>query len=219
MIDALWDEETGVIRVARAEDGAVLWAHGWYGRDPRTRGAPGPTAPTAVREHAVLMPCEAFWLSVLAEPPLLCVRAAATGAVLDAAAQWAAYSALDGAFAAQLALYRACRAAGWAPRAGVAHGADLLLYRPGARHSHAPFAALLVRDGAAPLPAGVAHAARNVAGVAKQLLVCHVAPLPPPAAPWSRAALDAARVDMTLLARWDPDADRIPDPQQQQQQH
>ena len=143
MIDALWDEETGVIRVARAEDGAVLWAHGWYGRDPRTRGAPGATAPTAVREHAVLMPCEAFWLSVLAEPPLL------------------------------------------------------------------------VRDGAAPLPAGVAHAARNVAGVAKQLLVCHVAPLPPPAAPWSRAALDAARVDMTLLARWDPDADRIPDPQQQ----
>ena len=212
MIDALWDEATGVIRVARAEDGATLWAHGWYGRDPRTRGAPGRTVPTAPHEHAVLMPCEAFYLSVLLPAPVLCVRAAATRAVLDAAAQWAAYTALDPAFPAQLALYRDCRAAGWAPRAGVAHGVDLLLYRPGAHHSHAPFAAVLVRDAAAPLPAGVAHAARNVGNVAKQLLVCHVAALPPPHAPWSRAALDAARVEMTVLARWDPDADRDPTP-------
>lgn len=213
MIDAVWDEETGVIRVERAEDGAALWDLGWYGRDPRTRGAPSSSSSNgdASEERwtrTVLTPCEAFFLSVLAEEPVVRVHAAQTGAVLDAQAQWAAYGALDAGFGAQLALYRYCRAGGWAPRAGVAHGVDLLLYRAGVRHSHAPFAAVLVRDGAAPLPAGVAQAARNVANVAKQLLVCRVAGALPLPAAWSRAALDAVRVDMVLLGRWDPDSDR-----------
>jgi len=112
----------------------------------------------------------------------------------------------DSRFPQKLALYNQCRASGWAPRGGIAHGVEFLLYRPGEKHDHAPYAVVLVRSAKEPLPISVMQVARNIVNVAKQLLVCSVSG--GSVEEWNKAAFRSLHVDMILLGRWDPDADR-----------
>ena len=224
MIDALWDERSGEVRLTSAGGGELLWQKGWYGRDPRTRGQPAPEPPQDTHECTLLMPYEAFYLAFVEQPPVLAVRRCASEPrPMSASELWAALAALDPGFGPRMALYAHCRAAGWAPKSGVQHGVDFLLYRAGAQHTHALYATLLMLCESAPLPLSVAQIARNITNVAKELLVCTVKE--PSTAmeegveergqrsgteeeeeEWIRWC--RAPVEMVLLGRWDPEIDR-----------
>jgi hypothetical protein len=116
------------------------------------------------------------------------------------------------------AAYLHYRRLGWAPRSGLAHGVDFLLYRPTERHTHAPFSVLVTAAAAAAAAAAsvavswqmIQRASRNMVSVAKSLVLCEVAlPQSPPAPGELPSAwiLGAVVRDVTVH-RWIPEQDR-----------
>jgi len=165
-----------------------------------------------VAERVQLGHCEAFYLAFVT----CCIRitaaeesdpASSSAAVAVGAERcWRLFCAEDARFPELLAAYTHYRRLGWAPRSGVAHGVDFLLYRPGTRHTHAPFSVLV----APPQPswARISHASRNMVSVAKSLIFCSVTfasvvdRLSPATCVASAAVYDVA------ISRWVPEQDR-----------
>lgn len=96
---------------------------------------------------------------------------------LDEAECWSRFRAVASCFPEQFAAYRALRAAHWHVRTGVKVGADFTLYPPGSADAHAAACALVLTDeqAASHTWRWLQQHVRLCQGVAKELLLCHVA--------------------------------------------
>ena len=225
-----------LIVVASEEDARTLWSLGWYGKGALSRGKPmccnnnnnnsngssngntaqkpasaassGPPPAKAPRESelVLLSHIECFYLAFLSE-----YRAAI---VVDGKTKeecWSAFCAVNFRFPYLVAAYAYFRRKGWAPRTGLSHGVDFLLYRPLDRHTHAEYSVIVADTGTDSATwARLLQTSRNMVSVAKALVVCRVVGSSSSdcsdcgASDW----LESAVVNTVVLTRWDPNKSR-----------
>lgn len=179
------------------------------GRELAARIEADERALAEVSERVQLSHCEAFYLAFVVR----CCRVALPPDSSSSPSEtlcWRLFCAEDARFPELFAAYTHYRRMGWAPRSGLPHGVDFLLYRPGARHSHAPFSVIVAGCSSQPSWARVCHSSRNMVSVAKRLLLCEVSFARPEDRESPQSCVDSASslcCDVAL-SRWVPEQDR-----------
>lgn len=214
-----------LIYVGSEEDARVLWSLGWYGKGSLSRGKPmccfssssskkvqGEEPPPDKRprasEDVLLTHAECFYLAFLSEHENLSITVA--GKTREEC--WSAFCKANTRFPLLMAAYIHFRSKGWAPRTGLSHGVDFLLYKPLEKHTHAEYS-VIVTDGDAATAgdfswARLLRTSRNMVSVAKALVVCRVSSADATTPSESPDWLNCTDIQTVVFSRWDPNKSR-----------
>lgn len=218
-----------LIYVGSEEDARVLWSLGWYGKGSLSRGKPmccffsssfkkvqGEEPPPDKRprasEDVLLTHAECFYLAFLSEHENLSITVA--GKTREEC--WSAFCKANARFPLLMAAYVHFRSKGWAPRTGLSHGVDFLLYKPLEKHTHAEYS-VIVTDGNVAAAAAAAddfswarllRTSRNMVSVAKALVVCRVSSTDVTTPSESPDWINYTDIQTVVFSRWDPNKSR-----------
>ena len=120
---------------------------------------------------------------------------------------WNAFCGANPRFPLLMAAYVYFRGKGWAPRTGISHGVDFLLYKPLERHTHAEYSVIVTDCKAEDFSwARLLRTSRNMVSVAKALVVCRVSS--GEVSTESPDCLDGVEIQTIVFSRWDPNKSR-----------
>lgn len=225
-----------LIYASSDEDARVLWSLGWYGKGSLSRGKPmccfrkdstrtpePEPAPAAnpvetqddtsgelppakkVKESEIVLLThpECFYLAFLSKHDGVSIAVEGK----TRADCWDAFRGANPRFPHLMAAYVYFRGRGWAPRTGISHGVDFLLYKPLERHTHAEYSVIVTDCKAEDFSwARLLRTSRNMVSVAKALVVCRVASKETAAE--SPDWLNGVEIQTVVFSRWDPNRSR-----------
>lgn len=224
---------TPLICVQSDEDARTLWSLGWYGKGSLSRGKPMccccfPTKPITTidkksdeedgthsepppnkkpkeDETVLLTHAECFYLAFLSKHERLTVTVDDDKTKIDC---WNAFCAANPRFPHLMAAYVHFRSKGWAPRTGLSHGVDFLLYKPLDRHTHAEYSVIVTDCKAEDFSwARLLRTSRNMVSVAKALVICRVTSTTTVSIE-SPDWLNNVEIQTIVFSRWDPNRSR-----------